>query len=114
MPNFDLKQQPQYPIRVMNTDTPISLCQLHEAFDTLDAITLCIRSNVGHTNRGGFFFCIKRDQSTDQMILESIEGDIIDIFSSNNMVTFINHVSGLQFNKEILIYCQNHINFRTD
>lgn len=44
MPNFNLKQQPQYPIKVIDTNSPISLEQLNNAFDGLDAITLCVRS----------------------------------------------------------------------
>lgn len=46
MPNFDLKQQPQYPIKVIDTNSPISLEQLNNAFDGLDAITLCVRSEM--------------------------------------------------------------------
>lgn len=55
MPNFDLKQQPQHPIKVIDTNSPISLEQLNNAFDGLDAITLCVRSENGHPNRGGAF-----------------------------------------------------------
>lgn len=114
MPNFDLKQQPQYPIKVIDTNSPISLGQLNNAFAGLSAITLCVRSENGHHDRGGHFFCIRNNQQTGEMCLETIEGDDVDVFTPEQMIKFINHASGLLFDKEILAYCQNSINFRTD
>lgn len=35
MPNFDLKQQPQHPIRIIDINFLISLEQLNNAFDGL-------------------------------------------------------------------------------
>ena len=114
MPNFDLKQQPQYPIKVIDTNSPITLEQLNNAFDGLDAITLCVRSEDGHPNRGGHFFCIRNNLHTEEMRLETIEGEYVDTFAPEQMSRLINHVSGLLFDREILTYCQNSINFRTD
>lgn len=114
MPNFDLKQQPQYPIKVIDTNSPITLEQLNNAFDGLDAITLCVRSENGHPNRGGHFFCIRNNLYTEEMRLETIEGDYVDTFAPEQMTRLINHISGLLFDREILTYCQNSINFRTD
>lgn len=114
MPNFNLKQQPQYPIKVIDTNSPISLEQLNNAFDGLDAITLCVRSKNGHPNRGGHFFCIRNSQHSEEMHLETIEGDDIDMFTPEQLIRFINHASGLLFDREMLTYCQNSINFRTD
>ena len=114
MPNFDLKQQPRYPIKVIDTNSPITLDQLHNAFGGLDAITLCVRSENGHPNRGGHFFCIYNDPHTEEMCLETMEGDYVDTFSPEWIIKLINHISGLIFDREILIYCQNNINFRAD
>lgn len=114
MPNFSLKQQPQYPIKVIDTDSPISLEQLNNAFDGLDAITLIVRSEHGHPNRGGHFFCISNNHHTGEMCLETIEGDDVDIFDPEHIIRFINHAAGLLFDREMLTYCQNSINFRTD
>ena len=110
MPNFNLSQQPQYPIKVINTDSLISLDQLNEKFGDLHAITLCVRSRDGHPNRGGHFFCIRKCQHTEEIYLETIEGDDIDLFAPEQMIRFINHASGLLFDREMLTYCQNNIN----
>lgn len=114
MPNFDLKQQPKYPIKVIDTNSPISLEQLNNAFDGLKAITLCIRAENGHPNRGGHFFCIHNNRHAEEMYLETIEGDNVDMFAPEQLIRLINHASGLLFDREMLIYCQNSINFRTD
>ena len=46
--------------------------------------------------------------------LETIEGVYVDDFDLDTLVNFINHASGRKFNSELLDYCQNSINFRTD
>ena len=115
MPSFSLKRQPRYPIRIIDTNSPILLEQLNHAFDGLDAVTLCVRSENGHPNRGGHFFCIRKDrQHTEKMCLETMEGDDIDTFTAEQLIRFVNHVSGLLFDREMLTFCQNSINFRTD
>lgn len=60
MPNFSLKQQPQYPIKVIDTGSPISAEQLYAALDGTNAVTLCVRTASGHEKRGGHFFCIRK------------------------------------------------------
>lgn len=113
MPNFDLSQQPQYPIVTKDTDVALTNVQVNSLFSTNDSITLCVRSGSGHPNRGGYFFCInKTDTSSFQ--LETIEGVYVDTFNLDTLVNFINHASGKRFNSELLDYCQNSINFRTD
>lgn len=114
MPKFDLKQQPKYPIKVIDTDSPISQEQLNNAFGDSNAITLCVRSENGHPNRGGYFFCICKEQQSEEIHLETIEGDDIDMLALEQLIRFINHASGLLFDREMLTYCQNSINFRTD
>ena len=114
MPSFDLRQQPQHPIKVIDTDSQITLEQLNNAFNGLDAIMLCVRSENGHPNRGGHFFCIRKGQQPEEMHLETIEGDDVDVFAPERLIRFINHASGLLFDREMMTYCQNSINFRTD
>lgn len=114
MADFTLRQQPQYPIKLLDTNSPISLEQLLNLFDELDAITLCVRTENGHQNRGGYYFCIRKSQDADEMLLETIEGDAVTVLPQVQMLRFINHASGLAFDQEMLVYCQNSINFRVD
>ena len=114
MPIFELLRQPRFPLRLINTDTPITIDQFHELLRRDTEIMLCVRSATGHPNRGGYFFCIRYNNATNQYELETVEGIRVANFTENNIVIFINHVAGLQFNNDMLLYCQNNINFRHD
>jgi hypothetical protein len=113
MPNFNLSQQPHYPIKTIDTDEPILSSQLIPLFTNDNGITLCVRSKSGHPQRGGYFFCITKE-SEDLYILETIEGVEVDTFDLPSLISFINHASGKKFNAQLLDYCQNSINFRND
>ena len=112
MPNFSLQQQPKYPLIIIDSDSPISVEQLISAFADSDSITLCMRSSEGHPKRGGYFFCLTK--SADTYSLETVEGVYIDSFSVDTLARFVNHASGRLFDREMLSYCQNTINFRVD
>lgn len=113
MPNFELSQQPKYPIVTFDTDSPISMSMIKECLVKNNGITLCVRSKSGHENRGGYFFSINK--LDDNLVkLESIEGEHIDTLSFEKIVRFINHATGLKFDKQMLVYCKNEINFRND
>lgn len=113
MPNYNLARQPQYPIKTLDTDNVISSSQISALLSDCHQITLCVRSEYGHPNRGGYYFCIS-EKSTDAYDLETIEGVYVDTFSLDDLTTLINHASGKEFNQQMLDYCQNSINFRTD
>lgn len=113
MPNFDLSQQPKYPIVTKDTDIALTNDQIISLFSDRESITLCVRSSSGHPNRGGYYFCIQKINN-NSFQLETIEGDCVDTFDLNTLAKFINHASGRKFNLELLDYCQNSINFRTD
>lgn len=112
MPNFSLQQQPQYPLVIIDSDKPISIEQLADCFANRNCITLCMRSEEGHSQRGGYFFCISKN--IGRFSLETIEGVFVDSFFIDTLVKFINHASGRLFDNEMLSYCQNTINFRVD
>lgn len=113
MPNFDMIKQPRFPLITVDTNTPINQEQFSNLFNTNDGITLCIRSETGHDNRGGYFFCIQKIND-NSFSLETMEQVIIRDFSREDMIKFINHTSGLCFDETILQYCQNEVNFRAD
>ena len=113
MPNFNLNQQPQYPIVTKDTDMALTNDQIISLFSDRDSITLCVRSSSGHPNRGGYYFCIHKI-SNHLFQLETMEGVYVDSFDLDILVNFINHASGRKFNSELLNFCQNNINFRPD
>ena len=113
MPNFDLQQQPQFPVVTLDTDSPIDENIINNYLSRNKDVTICVRSETGHENRGGYFFTLRKSDD-NLIILESIEGEYIDTLSLEKTVNFINHSTGLKFDKKMLEYCQNKINFRND
>ena len=113
MPNFDLINQPRYQIITHDSNDALTADLLKDYLSRSDGITLCIRSEAGHPDRGGYFFCISK-KGDNMYELETIEGVHVDTFSEERLLTLINHASGRVFDSEMLDYCQNSINFRTD
>lgn len=114
MPNFQLAQQPRFPLRNIDSDIPITFEQLLTSIGNEQGITLCVRSCTGAQERGGYFFCIRYDRETQAFHLETMEQVAVADFNDNRIIRFINHVAGLQFDGEMLDLCQNTINFRND
>lgn len=114
MPNFELAEQPRFPLRTIDSDIPITLEQLLTSIGSEQGITLCVRSCSGVQDRGGYLFCIRHDRETGAFHLETMEQVAVMDFVGKQMVRFINHVAGLQFDDEMLALCQNVINFRND
>jgi len=112
MPNFSLSHQPRYPLIKIDTNTPITTGQISTLLNENEGITLCVRQETGHPNRGGHFFCIHLESG--KVILETIEQEYVDSFTIEDIVRFINHASGLQFDRNMQSYCQNSLNFRAD
>lgn len=75
MPNFNLSQQPQYPIVTKDTDIALTNDQIQSLFCNEDSITLCVRSSSGHPNRGGYYFCIHKNND-NSFQLETIEASM--------------------------------------
>lgn len=114
MPNFELKEQPVKPIVVVDTDKPFAENDVKVLFMHDEKITLCVRSKTGHEKRGGYFFCIEKcSQNTFRLF--TMESELVaDALPLSVLIKLINHVSGLAFDEEMLLYCQNEINFRKD
>lgn len=113
MPNFDLDNQPHFSLKKNDSDNTIDLNLLHYLMEDNNDIMLCVRSADGHPNRGGYFFCISQ-KDVNTYTLETVEGVYVDTFSGEQLIRLINHASGRQFDADMLDYCQNSINFRTD
>lgn len=114
MPNFTLSQQPKFAMVTVDTDVSLTKEKLSETLKGRDGVTLCIRTQNGHNERGGYFFNIQRNPDKTYNLL-TIENSIADInIPEEKLLRFINHASGLAFDSEMLDYCQNCINFRSD
>lgn len=112
MADFSLKHQPTSEIVTIDTDSPISDEELASKFCNRNSLLLLLRSEKGVDKRGGHFFNLEKVDNKYQ--LKTMEGDVINIFELSFIVRLINHSCGLKFDAEILNYCQNVLNFRTD
>lgn len=104
--------QPPYKVRTLDTDRLINSKDINAFFLRSNSVSLCIRTESGHAERGGYFFHIKNKGNTYQIY--DFEKKEVCTFSSTELVRFINHVTGRQFDPEMLNYCQTVINIRQD
>ena len=114
MPNFELKNQPKYPLITIDVDTAITEKRIIEILNNKKGVTLCVRNKDGHEKRGGYFFCIEKSDENSLKLLSIESAIIVDSINLEKLTKLINHTAGLAFDNEMLQYCQNKINFRED
>lgn len=111
MPRNEIGNTP-FSIRTLDSDQPLTLQHIRENLGDALGVSLCIRSVNGPTNRGGYFFHFRRNNADFQVL--DIENNLIGTLNPDDLVRFINHVSGRQFDADMLLYCQSEVNFRQD
>ncbi len=75
-------------------------------------VSICITTDTGEKNRGGYFFHIKR---TDVgYVFRTFDRDNVQTFTNpEDCAEFINHVSGRQYSARMWLISQN-VNLRSD
>ena len=111
--NKKLTKQPRFKVEKVDTAEPLSSDNIVRLLDGKDGITLLVRAAKGEKKRGGYFFCIVRSEN-GMFALETMEQIHVADFTLDQLTRFINHTAGLRFDEEMLKYCQEKINFRTD
>jgi hypothetical protein len=101
-----------FPLETLELDRPITLEDIRNKLGKRMGVSLCVRSLKGHENRGGYFFHIEKDKANYRIL--NFKKDVIGILSPEQLVRFVNHVSGRQFDEEMLLYCQAEVNFKQD
>jgi len=101
-----------YPVQTIESDSPLTSAQINEAFKQSSGVSLCVRTEDGHNSRGGYFFHIEKNENSYRII--DFEKNEIAMLDINKLVRFVNHVSGRQFDEEMLVFCQSVVNFRQD
>lgn len=104
-----------FPLRIIDTDRPVALGDLSKLVQSLKgAVTLCIRSEKGHAERGGYFFHIQSVPGQANFEIVDFGKTAICQLDGGQLVRFVNHVSGRQFDEEMLTFCQQTVNLRKD
>jgi hypothetical protein len=101
-----------FPVRTIELDRPLTLDDISLQLRDIPGVSLCVRTAGGHTNRGGYFFHIAKD-GADYRIFD-ISKRIVATLTPQKLVRFVNHVSGRQFDAEMLVFCQSVVNFKQD
>lgn len=116
MPKKELGEVPFPPVVRIDTATPISLEQLSEIMRTrVDGTTICVRSDTGHENRGGYFFHLRpTDNTLSDCEIYNFERILVAILPLNRTTAFVNHCAGLAFDEWSFQFCQSVVNFRLD
>ncbi|MDZ8184232.1 MAG: hypothetical protein RMX96_05130 [Nostoc sp. ChiSLP02] len=116
MPKKKFADIPFPPVIIMDTDTPVSINQVSNILrERPKGASICIRSTQGHTNRGGYFFHILPIESDlSKCELYNFEKMLVATLPVEQIILFINHCSGLEFNDWVFQFCQSVVNFRLD
>lgn len=104
---------PPFALAVIDSDSDIAWADVEPYLKSQgDSVALLVRNAVGNPGRGGFFFCLERD---DEILkLFDFAGEYIVSFSAAELIEFINHATGRAFSQAMLSRCQKEINFRFD
>jgi hypothetical protein len=103
---------PPFPVQTLDKDEALNLEEITAAIGNSDGVSLCVRSANGPLNRGGYFFHL--EPVGDRFSIYDFAGKPIGTLEPNDLVRFVNHVSGRLFDREMLHYCQTEVNFRQD
>ena len=99
-------------VRTIESDQALTLAQITSGLKKAPGISLCVRTVDGHEKRGGYFFHIENASASYRIF--DFEKNEIATLTPAELVRFVNHVSGRQFDAGMLVFCQSVVNFRQD
>jgi hypothetical protein len=105
-----------YPLVIIDTDESIKIERIKAVLkNTSEGVSICVRSLNGHPKRGGYFFHIQKiKREYDKAILKTFDNKTVGTLTLEVITRLINHASGIKFDDEMFIFCQNNINFKQD
>lgn len=118
MPRNTLEALPFPPLKVIDQNAPVDATQLRAFLDTktdTDGVSILIRSETGHPERGGYFFHFRRSTATPiEYELFDFQKTRVAAMTEDELILLINHCSGRQYSEASYLVCQNEINLRSD
>ena len=103
-----------FTLYTIDTDNEILKTELESIFSRYPQVSLCVRSQSGPPDRGGYFFHFEINPNGNTVNLYDITHTNIDTLSLDTAVRFLNHASGRKYDEEMLRYCQSYVNFKQD
>lgn len=115
MPKNPLKGLPFPPLHVIDQDEPIQAKEILDSIDQRSEVSILIRHEKGHIDRGGYFFHFKEKAGHSRVFeLYNFQNRFLLSIDLERLVLLINHCSGRFYSEEMYKLCQNHINLRDD
>lgn len=116
MPKKELGKPPFPPVVRIDTAIPISQQRLLGILrERVNGVTICVRSDTGHDNRGGYFFHLKpSDDTLSNCEIYNFEKILVATLPLDKVTAFVNHCAGLAFDEWSFQFCQSVVNFRLD
>ena len=103
-----------FALHIIDTDNEILQSEIENIFSTTPQVSICVRSQSGHTDRGGYYFHFEFNPDENTVNLYDITHTQIDTLPLETAVRFLNHASGRKYDEEMLRYCQSYVNFKQD
>ncbi len=100
-------------VQTIDTDGPLVESQITKALGTKRGMSLCVRTATGPHKRGGYFFHIRRSTSNCVTVLDFENTEVVELTFAE-LVRFVNHASGREFDEDMFQLCQTVINYRQD
>ena len=118
MPKNLLNGLPFPPLLILDQDAPIREEQIRKLFESgreNNGISILVRNESGHQDRGGYYFHIKKNSNkVKEYFLYDFEKSKVSSLHESDLILLINHCSGREFSPKSYSVCQNEINLRND
>jgi hypothetical protein len=116
VPRNSIGKAPFPPVVLFDEDRNLSLADLLRiARRRPTGVTICVRYPDGPPNRGGYFFhFVATSQELTKFNIFNFENRFVKELSAQELVCFINHCTGRQFDENAFILCQTELNFLKD
>jgi len=116
MPKKDLGKPPFPPLLIVDTSEPLTTDAISGLLTRrLNGASICVRQAEGDPKRGGYFFhLVPRNAAVEECEVYNFEGTLVATLSVDQVVKFMNHCSGLQFDDWAFSFSNSVVNFKLD
>jgi len=102
------------PLVLVQSDSALTWAELLPKIDgrLKEGVSICIQSESGHANRGGYFFHIT--QTSNGFVFRTFDRQsVLALQTEAEVVAFINHCSGRRYDQTMWEHAQL-VNLRSD
>lgn len=104
------------PVVTIDKDAPLTAADLNTAIHQRNGgVSLCVRYATGHEKRGGYFFHVRPLANELELfsLFDFEKRHLVDL-EFEEVLRFINHLTGRVFDQATFDLCATELNFLTD